>query len=50
VLVRSKLIEMAMSVVAMLVGGGVIKMYSRPQTFLDLVRQTAPKIVKLPTI
>ena len=32
------------------VGGGVIKMYSRPQAFLDLLRQTAPKLVKLPTI
>ena len=50
VLVRSKLMEMAMSIVAMLVGGGVIKMYSRPQVFLDLLRQTAPKLVKLPTI
>ncbi len=50
VLVRSKLMEMAMSIVAMLVGGGVIKMYSRPQAFLDLLRQTAPKVVKLPTL
>ncbi len=50
VLVRSKLVEMAMSVVGMLVGGGIIKMYSRPQTFLDLLRQTAPKVTKLPTL
>jgi hypothetical protein len=50
VLVRSKLVEMAMSIVAMLVGGGIIKMYSRPQAFLDLLRQVAPKIVKLPTL
>lgn len=50
VLVRSKLMEMAISIVAMLVGGGIIKVYSRPQVFLELLRQTAPKITKLPTL
>jgi hypothetical protein len=50
VLVRSKLMEMAVSIVAMLVGGGIIKVYSRPRIFLDLLRQTAPQITKLPTL
>ena len=50
VLVRSKLIEMAMAVLGMLVGGGIIKTYSRPQVFLDLLKKIAPKVTKLPTI
>lgn len=50
VLVRSKLMEMAISIVAMLVGGGLIKVYSRPQTFLELLRHTDPKLTKLPTL
>ena len=50
VLVRSKLMEMAATLVAMLVGGGIIRVYSRPETFLDLLRQTSPKITKLPSI
>jgi hypothetical protein len=48
ILVRSKLMEMAMSVVAMLVGGGMIKVYSNADTFLSLVRKAAPKLTELP--
>jgi hypothetical protein len=50
VLVRSKLLEMAMSIIAMLVGGGLIKIHSRPQAFLDLVKQVAPKLSELPKV
>jgi hypothetical protein len=50
VLVRSKLIEMAVSIVAMLDGGGLIKTYSSPQVFLKLLRDTAPKVVQLPML
>jgi hypothetical protein len=50
VLVRSKLVEMALSIVGMLVGGGILKLYSRPDAFLDLVREAAPKVTALPTM
>ena len=50
VLVGSKLLEMAMSVIAMLVGGGLMKIHSRPQAFLDLVRKASPKITELPRV
>ena len=50
VLVRSKLIEMAMSVAAILVGAGVLKLHSQPRAFLHLVRDAAPNLVELPVI
>jgi hypothetical protein len=50
VLVHSKLMEVAMSVVAMLVGGGMIKVYSKADVFLALVRKTAPKLNELPSV
>jgi hypothetical protein len=50
VLVGSKLLEMAMSIVGMLVGGGILKVYSQPQAFLDLVRTVAPELVELPAL
>jgi hypothetical protein len=50
VLVHSRIMEMAMSVVAMLVGGGMLKVYSKPDLFLGLVRKVAPKLTKLPTV
>ena len=50
VLVRSKTIEMAMSIIAMLVGGGRLKIHSSPQVFLDLVKQVAPKLTELPKV
>lgn len=48
VLVRSKMLEMAMSIIAMLVGGGRLKIHSSPHVFLDLVKQVAPKLTELP--
>jgi len=50
VLVRSKIMEMAMSVVAMLVGGGMVKVYSNADVFLALVRKVAPTLTELPSI
>ncbi len=44
VLVHSKIMEIAMSVVAMLVGGGMVKVYSKADVFLGLVRKAAPKL------
>lgn len=49
-LVGSKLLEMALSIITMLVGGGLLKVHSRPQAFLDLVKQTSPKTSALPRI
>jgi len=48
VLVRSKLIEMALSIIMMLVGGGLFKVHTNSQTFLALVKKTAPKLTELP--
>jgi hypothetical protein len=50
VLVRSKLVEMAMSIVGMVVGGGILKLYSRPDVFLGLIRASAPQLTALPTL
>jgi hypothetical protein len=50
VLVGSKLLEMAMSIVGMLVGGGILKVYSQPRAFLDIVRGAAPNLVELPSL
>jgi hypothetical protein len=50
VLVHSKFMEMAMSIVAMLVGGGMVKVYSKPDVFLSLVRKVAPKLTELPCV
>jgi len=50
VLVRSKLVEMAMSIVAMLVGGGILKLYSSPPAFLAVVREAAPNFLELPVV
>jgi hypothetical protein len=50
VLVGSKLLEMAMSIVGMLVGGGILKVYSQPRAFLDIVRGAAPDLVELPSL
>jgi predicted trehalose synthase len=50
VLVRSKIMEMAMSIVAMLVGGGMVKVYSKADVFLAAVRKAAPKLSELPGI
>jgi hypothetical protein len=50
ILVRSKLIEMALSIITMLVGGGLFKIHTKPQTFLDLVKNVAPKLSELPSV
>lgn len=49
-LVGSKLLEMALSIVTMLVGGGLLSVYSRPQAFLDLVKKVSPKLAALPRL
>jgi hypothetical protein len=49
-LVGSKLLEMALSIITMLVGGGLLKVYSRPQAFLDLIKNVSPKIAALPRV
>lgn len=48
VLVRSKLLEMALSIITMLVGSGLFKVHTNTQTFLALVKAAAPKLVALP--
>lgn len=48
VLVRSSLIEMALSIITMLVGGGLFKVHTNSQTFLALVKSAAPKLRELP--
>ena len=50
VLVGSKLLEMALFVIAMLVGGGLLKIHSRPQSFLDQLKKVAPKLTALPRV
>jgi hypothetical protein len=50
VLVHSKIMEMAISIVAMLVGGGMIKVYSKADVFLALLRKVAPKLTDLPGV
>lgn len=50
VLVRSKLVEMALSIITMLVGSGVFKIHSDVQTFLGLVKKVAPKLTELPRV
>ena len=49
VLVGSKLLEMATSIIAMLVGGSLLKMHSDPRAFLELVKKVAPKLKSLPS-
>jgi len=48
VLVRSKLLEMALSILTMLVGSGLFKVHTNPRTFLALVKKAAPKLTELP--
>ncbi len=50
VLVRSKMLEMAMSIITMSVGSGLFKIHSNPQVFLDLLKKVAPKLNALPRI
>ncbi|MES1175632.1 MAG: hypothetical protein ABUL62_15030 [Myxococcales bacterium] len=50
VLVRSKLLEMAFSIIMMLVGSGVFNIHTSAEDFLRLVRKVAPKLAELPRI
>ena len=50
VLVQSKLIEMAMSILTMLVGGGVFEIHTTQAPFFDLVKKVAPKLTGLPDV
>jgi hypothetical protein len=50
VLVRSKLVEMALSIITMLVGSGLFKIYSNHEAFLGLVKKVAPKLTELPRV
>jgi hypothetical protein len=50
VLVQSHLIEMAMSLITMLVGGSVLETHTRPQAFLAMVKKVAPTLTKLPSV
>ncbi len=50
VLVRSKLIEMALSIITMLAGGGLFKIHTSPSAFLALVKQAAPQLQELPRV
>jgi hypothetical protein len=50
VLVQSKLLEMAMSLITMFVGGDVLETHTRPQAFLGLVKKVAPTLTKLPSV
>jgi hypothetical protein len=50
VLVQSKLLEMAMSLITMLVGSGVFEIHTRPQAFLALVKVVAPNLDELPRV
>jgi hypothetical protein len=50
ILVRSKLIEMAMSVISMVVGGGLLHVYSRVPEFMQALHGAAPGLLDLPHI
>ena len=50
VLVQSQLLEMAMSLVTMFVGGDVLETHTRPQAFLAMVKKVAPALTKLPSV
>jgi hypothetical protein len=50
VLVQSKLLEMAMSLITMLIGSGVLKIHTRPQAFLAMVKEVAPNLANLPSV
>ncbi|HVR18369.1 MAG TPA: hypothetical protein VMS65_01690 [Polyangiaceae bacterium] len=50
VLVASKLMDMALSVLAMLVGGGLVKTVSEPTEFERRIRQHAPNFSGLPEL
>jgi hypothetical protein len=50
ILVGSKIVDMAMSILAMLLGGGLIKVVSDVQTFEELLRKASPEFGSLPVL
>jgi hypothetical protein len=50
VLVQSQLLEMAMSLVTLVVGGDVLETHTRPQAFLAMVKKESPTLTKLPSV
>src|SRR5690348_9066369 len=50
ILVGSKIVDMAMSILAMLLGGGLIKVVSDPAAFLELIRKVDPQFAALPEL
>jgi hypothetical protein len=49
-LVRSKLLEMALSIITMLVGGGVFKIHTSARSFLDALKKVGPALSELPRV
>jgi hypothetical protein len=45
-----KVMEMALSIITMLVGGACSIFTPGPQAFLDLVKKVAPKLTALPSV
>lgn len=50
ILVGSKIVDMAMSILAMLLGGGLIKIVSDARLFEELVRKKVPEFGGLPSL
>jgi hypothetical protein len=50
ILVQSKLIEMAVSLITMLVGGNVFETHATPQAFLARLNKIAPTLSTLPSV
>jgi hypothetical protein len=50
ILVGSKIVDMAMSILAMLLGGGLIKVMSDVPTFEELIRKVSPAFARLPVL
>ena len=50
VLVQSKLLEMAASLITMVVGRDLLQIHTRPEAFLAVVKAVAPNLSKLPSV
>jgi hypothetical protein len=49
-LCQSKVLEMALSLITMLVGRDVLEIHTRPQPFLAMIMKVAPKLRELPSV
>jgi hypothetical protein len=49
ILVRSKVMDMAISVLGMIIGGGNVKAYSNVASFEAMIKEHVPAFVRLPT-